>query len=191
MKSLLYLFGFITFLTISCKDDPEMEPSQNLFGDTISFEQFIGLPATDPISCESTPNNIDSLRSLWHINQPKSYTYRINKSCFCVNLFTYQVVIINNELDTAFLFEPNFKSVEPPLDSTTVVEKVRQEVSENYLIDQLWANYKETIENDPYQAIIEIHPGLHYPCSAFFDWEEGLADDEFSYQIDYFRVLEE
>ena len=109
----------------------------------------------------------------WAASRIAQYGYSISVGCFC-------------PFPRPVRFEVrDGNSSAPGLDDKTRAWMARFES-----IDALFAMLREHVQRNPARFEIEYHPTLGYPAKGYLDGSFNIADDELSFEVAEFAVLQ-
>lgn len=121
-------------------------------------------------------DRLESNRDRWRSLRPDAYRFTFRNRCFCAG--TEPVVIVVED-DSVVHVTPVEGGGSPPLPA-----------SRYRTIDGLFGRIEEWRGRDPFHTHLEFHDRLGYPTEVFFDFREGVADEEQGFEVTDLRALE-
>ena len=114
--------------------------------------------------------------ALWEKNEPESYSYTVNPSCFCVDFFSYSIIYSGGKNQVAPLenqadWYANFQSPETPLSVDNLFKLARRALNGADRVD------------------ITYDQVYGFPVRIEIDWIIDAIDDEYSVEISSFGEL--
>ena len=109
----------------------------------------------------------------WAASRIAQYGYSISVGCFCPFPRPVRFEVRHGD------------SSAPGLDDRTRAWMARFES-----IDALFAMLHEHVQRNPARFEIEYHPTLGYPTKGYLDGSFNVADDELSFEVAEFTVLQ-
>lgn len=126
-------------------------------------------PVTD--STSPSPSTAAEYRSVWDARHPASYTYTIERSCFCVLLGPLTVTVQDGQVTAIAL-----------ADGTEVRPHDARLAAYPISIDALF-DYAEEAERSSDRSKIGYDPALGYPAALDIDWDSSIPDDDVTIQV--------
>ena len=119
--------------------------------------------ATTPVS---TPTDAAGYRAIWDANHPASYSYTIERTCFCLPLGPLTVTVVDGEV-TSILTKSgkHLRPGGPRLQAYPIT------------IDALF-DYATEAETRSARSEIGYDPTLGYPAQLDIDWTASTPDDD-------------
>lgn len=121
-------------------------------------------------------DRVSSSLDRWRSNRPDLYQFTYRNRCFCAGT---EPVVVTVEGDSVVHVSPRDGSGAPPLPP-----------SRYRTIEALFEQIAEWRDRDPFHAHLEFHEKLGYPTEVFFDFLEGVADEEQGFAVTDLRGLE-
>jgi len=114
--------------------------------------------------------DVENAKSNWQRAGLNGYSYVFNWSCFCLPSYTQQVTIdVDSDTITA-IWQTN--------DSVPLPDSL---YTNYHTVPELFELINSQLERNPYRADLEFDSELGYPLSAFIDFEEAMADEEWGF----------
>ena len=144
---------------------------------------IVGLSLAAVPACTVTPTSPEPVagpretlaraEQRWAASRIAQYEYSISVGCFCPFPRPVRFEVRNGD------------SSAPGLDDRTRAWMARFES-----VDALFAMLHEHAQRNPARFEIEYHPTLGYPAKGYLDGSFNVADDELSFEIVEFTVLQ-
>jgi len=124
----------------------------------------------------AAPTDGADYRAIWDAGHPASYTYTVERTCFCLPLGPLSVTVRDGEV-TSIVTETGRHLHEDrgPLTSYPVS------------IDALF-DYAEEAESRSARSEIGYDPTLGYPAAFDIDWDSTTPDDDVQIQVTDFHA---
>lgn len=132
---------------------------------------FLILGALTLYSCEKEEpateiQKLNTARAKWNASNISSYSFKTTASCFCADINTYEITVTNKAI-------------------TAVKNAQGQEVQFTgksfKTIDDFFRYIETALSNNPYKAVIEYDPTYGFPTEIYFDFNQGMVDEEMGY----------
>jgi hypothetical protein len=129
-------------------------------------------PSTTPAS---TPTDAAGYRAIWDANHPASYSYTIERTCFCVPLGPLAVTVEDGRVTSIVTADgKHLKPSDPRLNAYPIS------------IDQLF-DYATEAETQSARSEIGYDPTLGYPARLDIDWTSSTPDDDVQIRVSNFQ----
>jgi hypothetical protein len=112
----------------------------------------------------------------WKDSKPSSFSYTLRRDCFCPQEWTGPFLI--NATDDS-VWKVRRISGTDTLSVTTALQ--------GYSIDSLLAKVREALLENPDSSYIWYDKTFGYPVRAWFDFERGMADEEWGLTVTHFQ----
>jgi hypothetical protein len=123
----------------------------------------------------ATPSTEGEYRAIWDAAHPPSYTYTIERTCFCLPLGPLAVTVQDGRVTSIVTKDDRrLKPDGPRLTSYPVS------------IDALF-DYVAEAERDADQSEVGYDPTLGYPAVVDIDWTSATPDDNVTIEVSDFR----
>jgi hypothetical protein len=113
-------------------------------------------------------------QSKWNRKKIVNYEFTLKIGCFCPQerVGPHIIKVVNDEIVS--------------------VNDLPYDISKTgalMTINQLFSYLKATIDGHPYKKTVEYNSVYGYPQNIYFDFNQGMADEEIGYQITDFKEL--
>jgi Family of unknown function (DUF6174) len=118
-----------------------------------------------------SPSTAAAYQAIWDAAHPPSYTYTIERSCFCELLGPLTVTVRDGRLASI-----------ARADGTELKPGDRRLTAYPITIDALF-DYAEEAERSSDRSQIGYDPTLGYPAALDIDWDSSIPDDDVTIQV--------
>lgn len=127
---------------------------------------------SDPLGPEEDAFQV--ARARWAAARVSSYTYDLQRLCFCGQEYTsvVSIVVEDDEIVSATYRDSGDPFTDP--------------FTELYTVDDLFNEILDAIRREAYSLNVEYDPVLGYPTDIAIDYSLNIADEERSYRVTAF-----
>lgn len=140
----------------------------------LPFLLLLALAACDPLADQK--DDLRAARERWQDADIDAYRFVLDYSCFCMNYGDFEIVVENDSIVSA-VHIPEDEPEDDPVEIPAMT------------IDEMLDRIEDALDREPVEARLRFH-ALGYPISAWFDFEENMADEEWGFGVDTFSVTE-
>jgi hypothetical protein len=128
-------------------------------------------------SIDVVQSDLDAHRKIWSnfVGEANNYDMTYEKSCFCPEEWRgpFRLQVRNGQVETATYTSESLRSTTVDPDVLTSLPTV----------EGIFDNIQNGLDSLYYEIRVQYNETAGYPISAYTDWDQMIADDEFTYML--------
>ena len=131
---------------------------------------------TDPLGPEK--NKLDAAQDRWNLVNADNYVFEFQRLCFCASDFVrpVRIEVLDGKVNSAIYVDTG-EPISLPLTSVLTIDGLLDEI-------------RDATDGMAFSVIADYDADLGYPTSVSIDYIEHAIDDEMSFNVSSFQLID-